>query len=160
MEINGFERRDFVFAPGEFSIRGGIVDLFSFAHEFPFRIELDGDIIESIRTFDVNDQLSLKEIAHFSLLPNIQDQRDEETTISITDYFDPKTLVVSFDLSFQIEELGKAWEKALQIHQEAVDFGREVYKCFGLETEGNLRVESQTVIIRVLAQKSPGYNDL
>jgi transcription-repair coupling factor (superfamily II helicase) len=126
LEINGFERRDFVFAPGEFSIRGGIVDLFSFAHEFPFRIELDGDIIESIRTFDVNDQLSLKEIAHFSLLPNIQDQRDEETTISITDYFDPKTLVVSFDLSFQIEELGKAWEKSLQIHQEAVDFGREV----------------------------------
>ena len=57
LEINGFERRDFVFAPGEFSIRGGIVDLFSFAHEFPFRIELDGDIIESIRTFDVNDQL-------------------------------------------------------------------------------------------------------
>ena len=62
----------------------------------------------------------------FSLLPNIQDQRDQETTISITDYFDPKTLVVAFDLSFQIEELGKAWEKALQIHQEAVDFGREV----------------------------------
>ena len=126
LEINGFERRDFVFEPGEFSIRGGIIDLFSFAHEFPFRIELDGNLIESIRTFDVNDQLSLKSIAHFSLLPNIQDQRNQETTISITDYFAPNTLVFALDLGYQFEELGKAWEKSLQIHQEAVDFGREI----------------------------------
>jgi transcription-repair coupling factor (superfamily II helicase) len=126
LQVNGFERRDFVFEPGEFSVRGGIVDLFSFAHEFPFRIELDGDIIESIRTFDVNDQLSLKEIAHFSLLPNIQEQRNQETTISITDYFDPKTIVFAHDMQYQVEELAKACEKALQVHQEAVDFGREI----------------------------------
>ena len=126
LQVNGFERRDFIFEPGEFSVRGGIVDLFSFAHEYPFRIDLDGDIIESIRTFDVNDQLSLKEIAHFSLLPNIQEQRNQETTFSITDYFDPKTIVVAQDMAFQIEDLAKAWEKALQVHQEAVDFGREV----------------------------------
>ncbi|NBX64312.1 MAG: DEAD/DEAH box helicase, partial [Bacteroidetes bacterium] len=126
LQANGFERRDFIFEPGEFSVRGGIVDLFSFAHEYPFRIDLDGDIIESIRTFDVNDQLSLKEIAHFSLLPNIQEQRNQETTFSITDYFDSKTIVVAQDMAIQIEDLAKAWEKALQVHQEAVDFGREV----------------------------------
>lgn len=126
LEVNGFERRDFVFEPGEFSLRGGIVDLFSFAHEFPFRIEFDGEIIENIRTFDVNDQLSVKEIAHFSLLPNVQDQRDQETTVSIAEYFDPKTIVVAQDLAYQIDDLAKAWEKAIQTHQEAVDFGREI----------------------------------
>ena len=66
---NGFEREDFVMEPGQFSIRGGILDLFSFAHEYPFRLELDGDIIENIRAFDVNSQLSIKEMAHFSLVP-------------------------------------------------------------------------------------------
>jgi Transcription-repair coupling factor (superfamily II helicase) len=60
---NGFEREDFVIDPGQFSIRGGILDLFSFAHEYPFRLELDGDIIDNIRAFDVNTQLSIKEIA-------------------------------------------------------------------------------------------------
>lgn len=125
LQVNGFERTDFVFGPGEFSLRGGIVDLFSFAHEYPFRIEFDGNIIDTIRTFDVSDQLSLKEIAHFSLLPNIQDQRTEENTISITEYFDPTTIIVSQDLAYQIEDLAKAWENALQSHQEAIHSKRD-----------------------------------
>jgi len=60
---NGFEREDFVFEPGQFSIRGGILDLFSFAHQHPFRLELDGDIIDNIRSFYVNTQLSINVIA-------------------------------------------------------------------------------------------------
>lgn len=120
LQVHGFERTDFVFEPGEFSLRGGIIDLFSFAHEYPFRIEFDGNHIETIRTFDVNDQLSLKEIAHFSLVPNIQDQRTEENTISITEYFDPTTIIVSQDLAYQIEDLAKAWDNALKSHHEII----------------------------------------
>ena len=125
LEENGFHRNDFVFEPGEFSWRGGIIDLFSFAHELPFRIELDGDIIESIRTFDVNTQLSVKEIAHFSLLPNVQEQQEEVSLTAVTEYFAEDTLLFSKDLILQVEELAKGWEKALQAHQDAVDFARE-----------------------------------
>ena len=125
LEENGFQRADFVFEPGEFSWRGGIIDLFSFAHEFPFRIEMDGDIIESIRTFDVNNQLSIKEIAHFSLLPNVKEQPSTATLIPITEYLSADTLLFTKELGLQIEELGKGWEKALQQYQDAVDMNKD-----------------------------------
>ena len=89
----GFERCDYVVEPGQFSVRGGIVDIFSFANDTPFRIELSGDEVESIRTFDTVNQLSLKNFESASLLPNIQslvgisnpDQHLRKST-SIIDY--------------------------------------------------------------------------
>ncbi len=120
LELNEFERVDFVFEPGQFSLRGGIVDLFSFAHEFPFRIELDGDIIESIRSFDVNNQLSLKEMAQFSLVPKIK-ASPEIKKASIFEYLEPETLLITLDSFLQFEELAKGWESSLQNYQSAID---------------------------------------
>ena len=125
LQENGFEREDFVFEPGKFSIRGGIVDLFSFAHEYPFRIELDGEEIESIRTFDVNSQLSLKEIDHFSLVPDVHDKRFEEHRTPVFQYFSPDTLIWGAELPLQAEELGKGWEKCLQEYTHAKDLDSE-----------------------------------
>lgn len=70
----GFERVDFVYEPGQFSIRGGIVDIFSFSNDEPFRIEFFGDEVDSIRTFDPVSQLSVKTHTHFSVVPNVQRQ--------------------------------------------------------------------------------------
>jgi transcription-repair coupling factor (superfamily II helicase) len=125
LELNEFERVDFVFEPGQFSLRGGIVDLFSFAHEFPFRIELDGDIIESIRSFDVNNQLSLKEMAQFSLVPKIK-ASSEIKKASIFEYLEPETLLVTLDSFLQLEELAKGWETALQNYQSAIDLNSTI----------------------------------
>jgi transcription-repair coupling factor (superfamily II helicase) len=121
LQDNGFERRDFVFEPGEFSIRGGIIDLFSFAHEYPFRIELDGDTIEGIRSFDVVTQLSLKEIAFFSLVPNLQSDAMRITTTSVFSYLHPNSVLWLAEIGLQTEELGAAWEKALQVRQTSMD---------------------------------------
>ena len=118
---NGFEREDFVFEPGQFSVRGGIIDLFSFAHEYPFRVELDGDIIESIRAFDVNTQLSIKEMAHFTLVPKLAGQKEIEEKSTVFSYFPEDTLLFSVDLNLQLEKLAKAWEKSLQDFQTATD---------------------------------------
>ena len=82
----GFERCDYVIEPGQFSIRGGIVDIFSFANEAPFRIELSGDEVESIRTFDTVNQLSLQNFDHASILPNISGKILEGQSSSIFDY--------------------------------------------------------------------------
>ena len=82
----GFERNDFVVEPGQFSIRGGIIDIFSFANNEPFRIELSGDEIESIRTFDISNQLSLKNLERASILPNIQEKLSDRKSESIISY--------------------------------------------------------------------------
>ena len=82
----GFERCNYVLEPGQFSIRGGIVDIFSFSNDAPFRIELSGDEIESIRTFDTANQLSLQNFERASILPNIQEKMLEVMSSSIIEY--------------------------------------------------------------------------
>ena len=66
----GFDRVDFVYEPGQFSIRGGIIDVFSFANDHPYRIEFFDDEIDSLRSFDVNTQLSISPLETIDLLPN------------------------------------------------------------------------------------------
>ena len=66
-----FKRVDFVTEPGEFSVRGGIVDVFSFSHDEPYRIEFFGDEVDSIRTFDVETQLSTEQIKKIGIIPNV-----------------------------------------------------------------------------------------
>ena len=77
----GFERVDFVYEPGQFSIRGGIIDIFSYGNEWPYRIELFDDEVESIRTFDPTSQLSKMKISRVSIVPNINTRfsRDQES---------------------------------------------------------------------------------
>ena len=68
-----FEHVDFVVEPGQFAIRGGIVDVFSFSNDYPYRIEFFGDDIDSIRSFNPIDQLSIEKLKDIILIPNLQD---------------------------------------------------------------------------------------
>ncbi|MGV9013551.1 MAG: transcription-repair coupling factor [Flavobacteriales bacterium] len=70
----GFQRVEFVYEPGQFSIRGGIVDIFSYGNDKPFRIELYGDTVESVRRFDPQDQLSVERLAEAVIVPDLQDE--------------------------------------------------------------------------------------
>jgi len=69
----GFERVEFVFEPGQYSIRGSIVDIFSYSNEDPYRIDFFGDEVETIRSFDIEDQISKVPYTRISIIPNIQD---------------------------------------------------------------------------------------
>ena len=73
-----FERVDFVVQPGQFAVRGGIIDVFSFANEQPFRIEFFDDAIESLRTFDPVSQLSVRQYSKINVIPNLERQSNEE----------------------------------------------------------------------------------
>ncbi|MCB0430510.1 MAG: transcription-repair coupling factor [Flavobacteriales bacterium] len=77
----GFEAVDFVYEPGQFSIRGGIIDIYTYHQEFPFRIEWIGDQIASLRTFEPDTQLSVSMLDHLSILPNLHDQEDEKVPV-------------------------------------------------------------------------------
>lgn len=88
-----FKRTDFVTEPGEFSVRGGILDVFSFSNDEPYRIEFFGDEVDSIRTFDVESQLSLEQVKKVSIIPNIENKTVEEHRESFLKYINAKTVV-------------------------------------------------------------------
>ncbi len=108
-----FKRVDFVTEPGEFSVRGGIVDVFSFSHDQPFRIEFFGDEIDSIRTFDVETQLSLKKITKITIIPNVENKFLNETRESFLKYIAKDTVVFAKNLDFVLDRLDTFFAKAI-----------------------------------------------
>lgn len=110
-----FERVDFVYEPGQFSIRGDIVDVYSFGNEFPYRVELFGNEIESIRTFDPLTQLSQKKIASVTIVPNIQTHFSNEKKTSVLEVLPPNTLIWIKDAQLLMEVFAQCMEKAKKI---------------------------------------------
>ena len=90
---SGFQRVDFVAEPGQFAIRGAIVDIFSYSYNNPFRISFFGDEIDSINIFDCNTQLSKKKVGEAEIYPDISSSEDEAGTVSIVDILPSETLV-------------------------------------------------------------------
>ncbi|MBL0342392.1 MAG: transcription-repair coupling factor [Bacteroidetes bacterium] len=90
---NDFERSDFVLEAGQFAVRGGIVDVFSFANEMPYRVEFDGNKIESIRVFDPGTQLSEKNMNHITIIPNVQGKLVKEEHQSFLDFLPAETII-------------------------------------------------------------------
>lgn len=107
-----FERVDFVYQPGQFSIRGGIVDIFSFANEFPYRVELFGNEVESIRSFDPATQLSVKPMARVNILPNVQASMLKEQRESFIEFLTSQTTIWFSDLDFTIEKVNQEFVNA------------------------------------------------
>jgi transcription-repair coupling factor (superfamily II helicase) len=107
-----FERVDFVYEPGQFSIRGDIIDIFSFGNEYPYRVELFGEEIESIRTFDPLTQLSVKKIASVTIVPNIQTHFGNEKKSSVLEAFPANTIIWIKDASILMDILNISMEKA------------------------------------------------
>ena len=116
-----FDRVDFVYEPGQFSIRGGIVDVFSFANDNPFRIEFFGDEVESIRTFDASSQLSLVNYSHFNIIPNVQGQLNLEGNGSFFEFLGNKATVWLSSMEELTTVLEKEYQKAIQIHSTLSD---------------------------------------
>jgi transcription-repair coupling factor (superfamily II helicase) len=113
-----FTSVDFVAEPGQFAIRGGIVDVFSFSNDHPYRIEFFGDMVESIRSFDPATQLSLQSMNRISLLPNVQDRRLKEQRVNFLDYLPPQTILWFHNIEFARDEVSKEYEKAVGIFEK------------------------------------------
>ncbi|MDY7395934.1 transcription-repair coupling factor [Aureibaculum sp. 2210JD6-5] len=107
-----FNRVDFVTEPGEFSVRGGIVDVFSFSNDEPYRIEFFGDEVDSIRTFDIETQLSLEKLKKISILPNVENKKLQEKRESFLNYISSKTVVFAKNTDLIFDTLNGLFEKA------------------------------------------------
>jgi len=111
----GFEASDFVYEPGQFSVRGGIVDIFSFGNDMPYRIELFGDEVESIRIFDPVSQLSQRKISQISIVPNIQTQFESSEKTSLFNLLPDNTCIWIKDAEGLKGIVDELHEKALEL---------------------------------------------
>lgn len=111
-----FDRVDFVYEPGQFSIRGGIVDVFSYSNDNPFRIEFFGDEVESIRTFDASSQLSLTNFKHFNVIPNVQGQLNMEGNGSFFEFLGKNVTLWLSSFDQLTGTLEKEYDKSLKIY--------------------------------------------
>jgi transcription-repair coupling factor (superfamily II helicase) len=124
----GFANVDFVYEPGQFSVRGGIIDIFSFGNEWPYRIELFDEEIESIRTFNPIDQLSIKNVGRLSIVPNINNQFGSSDRVSILKVLPRNTQIWIAAESFMIDRLQHCFETLRDSAEAFVEDDREVNK--------------------------------
>jgi transcription-repair coupling factor (superfamily II helicase) len=101
----GFERTDFVYEPGQFAVRGGIIDIYSFGNDKPYRIELFGNDVDSIRIIDPESQLSERRLLQVSIIPNVDTQFGEEDKVSLFDFLPKNTVVWIKDQELTTEHL-------------------------------------------------------
>ena len=113
-----FNRVDFVTEPGDFSVRGGIVDVFSFSNDEPFRIEFFGDEIDSIRTFDVETQLSKQKLRKASIMSNVENKTLQEKRESFLKYISSNTVIFLKNKELLIGKLDKLFSKAERAFSE------------------------------------------
>lgn len=110
-----FKRVDFITEPGEFSVRGGIIDVFSFSNDHPYRIEFFGNEVDSIRSFDVETQLSIERQKKITIIPNVENKFFQENRESFLEYINEKTIVFIQNTDFLTAKLEKLFDKANEI---------------------------------------------
>ncbi|MFV0266318.1 MAG: transcription-repair coupling factor [Draconibacterium sp.] len=130
----GFERVDFVYEPGQFSVRGSIVDIFSFSHEDPYRIDFFGDEIDSIRSFDIENQLSKKRFDKITIVPNIQDSEIEGNRVSLLQFIQDNPLWFGNSLHIFLDRVSDIHRQTI-ISREEEDFSSLIISGNELEKE-------------------------
>ena len=118
MEL-GFRRTDYVYEPGQFAVRGSLVDVYSFSCEHPYRIDFFGDEIDSIRTFDVQSQLSVERLQEVRIVPKLA-QNDGER-ISILEFLPEGTRLVMRDRAFLCDEVERIWQEGFSLSARIVE---------------------------------------
>ncbi|WP_264520138.1 transcription-repair coupling factor [Flavobacterium sp. N1994] len=135
-----FKRVDFITEPGEFSVRGGILDVFSFSNDNPYRIEFYGNEVDSIRTFDVETQLSVEKQTKITIIPNLENKFIKENRESFLDYISDKTILCIENTEFLTSQLDKLFAKAIETFDKlSKDVKHAAPEHLFLNQEGFLR---------------------
>ncbi|MBK8519100.1 MAG: transcription-repair coupling factor [Saprospiraceae bacterium] len=124
----GFDRVEFVYQPGQFSIRGGIIDVFSYGNEWPYRIEMFDIEVESIRTFNPTTQLSVQTISKVSIIPNINNKFRQDQKISIFQVFSTDSCIWIKEPDMLIDKLQICFEKVETFADSIIVKTEEVLK--------------------------------
>ena len=116
LDSYGFEQTDYVYEPGQYAIRGSIVDIFSFSNEYPFRIDFFGNEVETIRRFDVETQLSKDKLKEIHIIPEISKHADSDS--SLFDLLPENTYLISRDMEWCRERIKSLWNETPVNHDK------------------------------------------
>lgn len=146
-----FEKTDFVYEAGQFAIRGGIIDIFSFAHDLPYRIELTGEEVDSIRSFDPGSQLSVTTVDEVNLMPNVQSRLIKEDRQSLLAFLPDNTRIWIKDVQRTTDILQTCFDKATAgfdriTHDSGSRLGLEPHHLFTTPEEFLGELDEHTVI--------------
>ena len=171
----GYDREVQIEAPGQFAVRGGILDVYPLTEELPIRIELWGDEVDSIRTFDVETQRSIENLEEVSICPAVEFPQEGEKGVSFLDYFPMEETILFLDEPVRLIEKGQGVEEEfLEAQKKRVESGYEVtdaevqlyhteeilrkmnayssvgffaldMKCRGLETKASFSLQTKSV---------------
>ncbi len=131
----GFERTDFVYEPGQFALRGGILDIYSFGNEKPYRVELFGNDVDSIRIFDPETQLSERRLLQVNIIPNVDNRQDSGEKISLLEFLPENTVIWMQDWTFTRERL-TIQEEDLTLFLDGVQAERDLQASRRAEVDG------------------------
>jgi transcription-repair coupling factor (superfamily II helicase) len=112
-----FERVDFVIEPGQFAIRGGILDVFSFSDEFPFRIEFFGEEVDSVRLFNPEDQLSVKTLDFVQIVPDVQGKILRESRESFLEFIPENSIIWLRESELILQKIDKEFKKSIEVYE-------------------------------------------
>lgn len=115
LDSYGFEQVDYVYEPGQYAMRGSILDVYSFSYEYPYRIDFFGDEVETIRSFEVDTQLSKEKLNHVYIVPQIN---KSSASTSLLDSLPDSTLLTAYDLAWCHERIGSLWNETPLIGDE------------------------------------------
>ena len=128
-----FEKTDFVYEPGQFSVRGGIVDIFSYASNEPVRLELWGDEIDTIRYFDPETQLSIRTAEEITIIPDVEHKLKSEKREPFFDFLPENTQIWIKDLNFTLERTADSFDKASNSIKDVVEKSGDIQVVFNAE---------------------------
>lgn len=135
----GFQEVDYVYEPGQFAARGSILDVYSYSSEYPFRIDFFGDEIDTLRTFEVETQLSLQKRKQVEIVPELA-QADHEQLTSFLHLLPEETLIVTKDLHYVADRIGKIFDEGFSKSAQTE------------QMEGKSEVEQEAIRQQMLAE--------
>ena len=161
----GYDREVQVEGPGQFAVRGGILDIYPLTEEFPVRIEFWGDEVDSIRTFDVESQRSIENMTEITIYPAVEFPQGEEKGVSFLDYFSKEDSILFLDEPVRLVERGqkKRLENGYELEEEeanifpvadilkkintysSIGFFALEMKCRGLEVRESYEIQAKSV---------------
>ncbi|MFZ0471049.1 MAG: transcription-repair coupling factor [Bacteroidales bacterium] len=164
-----FRRTDFVYEPGQYSVRGSITDLFSFSADKPYRIDFFGEEVESIRSFSPDDQLSLQLHDEIQVIPDIQELASHERTDNFIDFIPPSSIIWSENFDYIIEKTDSIWSQArirsskgeITDRRDVIITGRHLDELCSQHRQvffGRGREESSAVTISFHTEPQPSFN--
>jgi transcription-repair coupling factor (superfamily II helicase) len=161
-----FERVDFVYEPGQYAVRGSITDVFSFSADLPCRIDFFGEEVDSIRTFNPEDQLSVNKLEKISVIPNIQDISIEQTNDILTGFFPPSSVIWFEESSLLKERINTIYNQTLKREETeakndlVITGNRFIESCsdFRIIEFGNTTLFNPALQFRFHSEPQPVFN--